>query len=81
MGFGDTDWSTIVTPLLSWYEENRRILPWREDPTPYHVWLSEIMLQQTRVDAVKPYYESFLSVLPTIKDLARDDEEVYLKLW
>lgn len=67
--------------LLDWYDENRRILPWREDPTPYHVWLSEIMLQQTRVEAVKEYYERFTRVLPTVQSLAEADEDTYLKLW
>lgn len=67
--------------LLDWYDENRRILPWREDPTPYHVWLSEIMLQQTRVEAVKAYYERFTRVLPTVQSLAEADEETYMKLW
>ena len=56
--------------LLEWYDENRRILPWREDPSPYHVWLSEIMLQQTRVEAVRDYYARFLDALPTIEALA-----------
>ena len=70
-----------MSGLLSWYDENRRILPWREDPTPYHVWLSEIMLQQTRVEAVIGYYNRFLAALPTIRDLALADEDVYLKLW
>ena len=67
--------------LLQWYDARRRILPWREDPTPYHVWISEIMLQQTRVDAVIPYYERFLAALPDVKALAEADEEVCLKLW
>ncbi len=67
--------------LLQWYDQNRRILPWREDPTPYHVWLSEIMLQQTRVEAVKEYYTRFLDKLPTIAALAAAPEDVYLKLW
>ena len=48
-----------VEPLLQWFRENARILPWRESPTPYHVWVSEIMLQQTRVEAVKPYYKEY----------------------
>ena len=65
--------------LLQWYDAQRRILPWREDPTPYHVWISEIMLQQTRVDAVIPYYERFLAALPDVKALAEADEEVCLK--
>ncbi len=71
----------IAAPLLAWYDENRRILPWREDPTPYHVWLSEIMLQQTRVEAVKSYYDRFLRRLPDIADLAAVEEETLLKLW
>lgn len=71
----------IVKPLLEWYENGRRILPWREEPTPYHVWLSEIMLQQTRVEAVKPYYDRFLKELPDIASLADVEEERLLKLW
>ncbi len=67
--------------LLRWYDEHRRVLPWREDPAPYHVWLSEIMLQQTRVEAVKGYYERFLEALPDIRALAEAEEDVYLKLW
>ena len=56
--------------LLPWYEQNRRDLPWRRDREPYHVWVSEIMLQQTRVEAVKGYYARFLAALPTFADLA-----------
>ena len=56
--------------LLSWYDENRRDLPWRKDPTPHHVWLSEIMLQQTRAAVVKEYYTRFLAALPDIPALA-----------
>ena len=67
--------------LLTWYDENRRILPWREDPAPYHVWLSEIMLQQTRVEAVKEYYRRFTEALPDIRSLAEAGEDTYLKLW
>ena len=70
-----------INCLLLWYEKNRRILPWREDPTPYHVWISEIMLQQTRVEAVKGYYARFLESLPDIAALAAADEDTYLKLW
>ena len=70
-----------LNALLCWYDENRRVLPWREDPTPYHVWLSEIMLQQTRVEAVRGYYDRFLKVLPDIASLAAADEDTYLKLW
>lgn len=76
------DWGwQQANALLSWYRANRRILPWREDPTPYHVWLSEIMLQQTRVEAVKAYYARFLETLPDIAALAAAEEDVYLKLW
>lgn len=71
----------IPNPLLKWYDSNKRILPWRQDPTPYHVWVSEIMLQQTRVEAVKPYYKRFMSALPDIKSLAKAPEEKLLKLW
>lgn len=71
----------LVAPLLEWYDRSHRILPWREDPQPYHVWISEIMLQQTRVEAVKPYYERFLKALPDIHALARVPEEELLKLW
>ena len=67
--------------MLSWYDENRRLLPWREDPTPYHVWLSEIMLQQTQVQTVIPYYTRFITELPQIADLARVSEDRLHKLW
>ncbi len=73
--------SAIPKPLLKWYDENRRILPWRETPTPYRVWVSEIMLQQTRVEAVKPYFERFMNRLPDIAALASAEEEELLKLW
>ena len=67
--------------LLPWYAQNKRDLPWRRNREPYHVWLSEIMLQQTRVEAVKGYYARFLEKLPTIEDLANADDEVLHKLW
>lgn len=67
--------------LIPWYEAYKRELPWRQDKEPYHVWLSEIMLQQTRVEAVKEYYRRFLTALPTIADLAEAPEEQILKLW
>ena len=67
--------------LIPWYRENRRDLPWRKDREPYHVWLSEIMLQQTRVEAVKGYYARFLNVLPDIASLAECDDEQLHKLW
>ena len=71
----------IVKPLLAWYAVNARELPWRSDPSPYHVWLSEIMLQQTRVDTVIPYYKRFLEEVPTVETLADIPEERLLKLW
>lgn len=71
----------IVKPLLSWYDAHARILPWREEPTAYRVWVSEIMLQQTRVEAVKPYYERFMKALPDVNSLAQAQEETLLKLW
>ena len=71
----------IPKPLLKWYDENRRVLPWREEPSPYRVWVSEIMLQQTRVEAVKPYFQRFMEALPDIRALAEADEEQLLKLW
>jgi A/G-specific adenine glycosylase len=67
--------------LLPWYGKNKRDLPWRADREPYHVWLSEIMLQQTRVEAVKGYYTRFLTALPDIAALANADEELLNKLW
>lgn len=73
--------TAIPKPLLEWYDKNRRILPWREEPTPYRVWVSEIMLQQTRVEAVKPYFERFMSALPDVNALAEAPEELLLKLW
>ncbi len=71
----------IVKPLTQWYHANARKLPWRDNPTPYRVWISEIMLQQTRVAAVMPYFERFLRTLPTVEALAAADEEVLMKLW
>lgn len=71
----------IQQPLLQWYDSHARSLPWRDEPTPYRVWVSEIMLQQTRVDTVKPYFERFIAELPTIGDLAGVQEHKLLKLW
>lgn len=71
----------IVVPLLSWYGRQARVLPWRSEPTPYRVWVSEIMLQQTRVEAVKPYFERFMEALPAVEKLADCPEEELLKLW
>ena len=67
--------------LIEWYAASRRVLPWRQSPTPYHVWISEIMLQQTRIEAVIPYYERFLKELPDVAALAAVDEDRLLKLW
>lgn len=73
--------SACPAPLLYWYAGEARVLPWRSEPTPYHVWISEIMLQQTRVEAVKPYYARFLEVLPDPAALAAVDDETLNKLW
>ncbi len=71
----------IARPLALWYAENARVLPWREGRDPYRVWLSEIMLQQTRIEAVRPYYARFLEEAPTVAALAALPEERLLKLW
>ena len=71
----------IPGALLPWYGENRRDLPWRSDREPYHIWISEIMLQQTRVEAVRGYYQHFLTALPTVESLALCDDEKLHKLW
>ena len=75
------DLGQLVQPLLEWYPSHARQLPWRSDPTPYHVWVSEIMLQQTRVEAVKPFYARFTEALPDVRALAECGEERLLKLW
>ncbi|MGR5847851.1 A/G-specific adenine glycosylase [Streptococcus pneumoniae] len=67
--------------LLAWYDKNKRDLPWRRSKNPYHIWVSEIMLQQTRVDTVIPYYERFLEWFPTVESLANAPEERLLKAW
>ena len=67
--------------ILPWYQRVKRDLPWRCDKEPYHVWVSEIMLQQTRVEAVKGYYARFLTALPTVEDLANCDDDALHKLW
>ncbi len=71
----------IAAPLLAWYHQNRRKLPFREEPSPYRVWVSEIMLQQTRVSAVLPYYERFMARLPNPAALAACSEDELHKLW
>ncbi|MDF2542788.1 MAG: A/G-specific adenine glycosylase [Herbinix sp.] len=75
------DYKEIVPYLLDWFSYNARILAWRENPRPYYVWVSEIMLQQTRVEAVKGFFDRFITELPDIKALAEADEEKLLKLW
>ena len=71
----------IVQPLISWYRQNKRILPWRDQKNAYYTWVSEIMLQQTRVEAVKPYFLRFIGELPDVKALAECPEEKLMKLW
>lgn len=75
----DTD--RMVKPLLNWFKDSARILPWRQNPTAYNVWISEIMLQQTRVEAVKPYYDRFMKLFPDVYALANAEDEVLLKAW
>ena len=73
--------SAMTEPLAAWYLENQKPLPWRATGDPYHIWLSEVMLQQTRTAAVIPYYHRFIDALPTVKALAETDDEVLMKLW
>ena len=73
--------SAIIAPLLEWYDQGHRNLPWRAHPTPYRVWVSEIMLQQTRVEVVLGYFDRWMQALPNIPSLAAADEAVYMKLW
>ena len=77
----EKQYESLPGALLPWFRENARDLPWRRDREPYHVWLSEIMLQQTRVEAVRGYYLRFLEALPTVGALAGADEGALLKLW
>ncbi len=74
-------YNTLPSLLLPWFSENARDLPWRQDKNPYHVWLSEIMLQQTRVEAVRGYFLRFIDAFPTISALADAKEDAVLKLW
>ncbi|MEG0320728.1 MAG: A/G-specific adenine glycosylase, partial [Oscillospiraceae bacterium] len=71
----------LPIPLLTWFAQNQRTMPWRSDPTPYHVWVSEIMLQQTRVAAVLDYYRRFMEAAPTVAELDALSEEALMKLW
>ena len=72
---------SLPPPLLAWYDANRRRLPWREEVSPYRTWVSEIMLQQTRVAAVLPYFARFMDALPTVAALAAADERQLMALW
>ena len=74
-------WQAIVMPLCDWFDAGKRQLPWRIDPTPYRVWISEIMLQQTRIEAVIPYFERFMAELPDVPSLANADPDRLMKLW
>src|SRR4029078_13578345 len=71
----------MVDALVAWFEENQRSLPWRASYDPYHVWVSEVMLQQTQVETVLPYFERFITAFPTLKSLAAAPEEQVLRLW
>ena len=71
----------IAAPLVVWYRSHERAFPWRTDPSPYRVWVSEIMLQQTRIEAALPYFERFMAALPTVERLAQAEEDELLKLW
>lgn len=73
-----TPWNQL---LQKWFIENQRTMPWRSNPLPYYVWISEIMLQQTQVDTVIPYFNRFISAFPTVESLANADQEQVLKLW
>ena len=64
----------IAEPLLKWYDKNKRLLPWRDKDNAYYTWVSEIMLQQTRVEAVKPYFQRFIQELPDVAALAAAPE-------
>ena len=75
------DLRQLVKPLQTWFKGSARVLPWRENPRGYYVWISEIMLQQTRVEAVKPYFDRFIKELPDVKSLAECPEDKLLKLW
>lgn len=79
--FRNENMKEMAKPLVEWYRKQKRDLPWREDINAYKVWVSEIMLQQTRVEAVKPYYARFLNAFPTIQDLAEAEEDLLLKMW
>lgn len=77
----ETKTKFIRRELVNWYREEKRDLPWRHSSDPYHIWISEVMLQQTRVDTVIPYFERFIQAFPTMKHLAAAEEGDLLKLW
>ncbi len=79
--FTETEKIELAERVLTYYDEHARSLPWRDEPTPYRVWVSEIMLQQTRVDTVIDYFNRFMTVFPTVADLAEAEEDVLLKQW
>ena len=71
----------LAEPLLAWFLDHARVLPWRERPEPYRVWVSEIMLQQTKVETVRPYYDSWMEHFPTIPALAAASQDEVLRQW
>jgi A/G-specific adenine glycosylase len=77
----DTDWTLFRKRLLSWYRPERRPMPWKEEPDPYRIWLSEIILQQTRVEQGMPYFERFVAAFPTVDRLAAAKDDRVMKLW
>lgn len=77
----ETEIEDFQDKILGWYKSNRREMPWREEPSPYRIWISEIMLQQTRVDTVIPYFNNFMKRYPTIESLASSDEDELMKYW
>lgn len=76
-----TDWTYFRDHLLAWYRPERRPMPWKEAADPYQIWLSEIILQQTRVEQGLPYFQRFVAAYPTVKDLARAPDDEVMKLW
>lgn len=80
-GWDDKKIRAFRADLLAWYDQNKRELPWRATLNPYYIWISEIMLQQTQVATVIPYFERFVATLPTVQDLAEVDEQTLLMLW
>ncbi len=71
----------VIPAIVSWYRQNKKDFPWRKEPTPYHVWISEIMLQQTRIEAALGFYTRFIEALPTVEALAQVEDDHLMKLW